>query len=185
MTPGFDDRLDEPVILVDRDDQPTGTASKWDAHKKGLLHRAFSLLVFNRNGEILLQQRADRKYHSAGLWTNTCCSHPRVDEDIEQAIHRRLYEEMGFDCDITFIDKLHYTSPALENGLVENELLYLYTGVTDHEDFHPERDEVSAWRWAAPSDLKAEIAAGPQHFSYWLQVYAGRFDLDALARNPL
>ena len=179
--PEIDDNLDAPVLLVDANDQPTGTASKWDAHKKGWLHRAFSLIVFNDSGEILLQQRANSKYHSAGLWTNTCCSHPHVDEAIEAAIHRRLQEEMGFDCTITFVDTLHYQSPALDNGLVENELIHLYTGTTERDEFRPNAHEVRDWRWVAPDALKMEVASRPDDFSYWLQVYLARFDLGKLA----
>jgi len=90
----------EKVILVDKDDRTVGLMEKMEAHEKGLLHRAFSVFVFNSNGELMLQQRAFSKYHSPGLWTNTCCSHPGENEETINAAHRRLKEEMGFDCKI-------------------------------------------------------------------------------------
>jgi isopentenyl-diphosphate delta-isomerase len=183
MTPDFDDKLDEPVQLVDAQDRPAGTATKWDAHRQGLLHRGFSLLVFNESDELLLQKRADGKYHSAGLWTNTCCSHPYIGEAVEDAIHRRLEEEMGFDCPATFIDTLHYTTPPLENGLMENELIHLYAGRTNRRSFSPDPLEVADWRWITSAGLKREIASAPGRFSYWMRVYLMRFDLDFLTQR--
>src|SRR6476659_3208910 len=119
----------EKVILVNIDDTPIGVMEKMEAHEKGLLHRAFSVLIFNSQGELLLQRRALDKYHSAGLWTNTCCSHPRPDETIEGAANRRLNEEMGLDTELkpifSFIYKVNF-----DNGLIENELDYVLVGQT-------------------------------------------------------
>ncbi len=119
--------MEEFVVLVDQDDQKLGLMEKQQAHVAGLLHRAFSVFVFNSKGELMIQQRAASKYHSPTLWTNTCCSHPRDNETYEQAAHRRLEEEMGFDCELeykfNFIYKAH-----LENDLIEHELDHVFIG---------------------------------------------------------
>ncbi|MEQ9229243.1 MAG: isopentenyl-diphosphate delta-isomerase, partial [Cyclobacteriaceae bacterium] len=112
--------IDE-VILVDKDDQELGTCEKMEAHKLGLMHRAFSVLLYNSKGEMLLQQRADHKYHSAGLWSNACCSHPRPGESMEDAVARRLQEELGVVCKVKEIDRFVYHAD-FENGLQEHEL---------------------------------------------------------------
>lgn len=177
------DNLDDLVILVDKNDNQTGTETKLVAHQDGLLHRAFSVIVFNEKGEILLQQRANGKYHSASLWTNTCCSHPRPGENLLDAAHRRLKEEMGFDCPLEFVDTLHYETPPLETGLKENEILHLFTGRTDKAEFTPNESEVRAWRWISPEALKKEVSESPQDFSYWLRVYLKRYDFDALSQK--
>ena len=177
------DNLDDLVILVDKNDVQTGTETKLVAHQDGLLHRAFSIIVFNNKGELLLQQRAQGKYHSASLWTNTCCSHPRPGEDIEQAAHRRLQEEMGFDCPLQYIDTLHYETPTLESGLKENEILHLYTGFTDQKTFKPNSCEVKDWQWISPDVLIEGVAKNPQDYSYWLRVYLKRYDFEKLART--
>ena len=118
------------VILVDENDVEKGIMDKMEAHQKGVLHRAFSVFVFNYAGELLLQQRADHKYHSGGLWTNTCCSHPAPGEKIADAAVRRLYEEMGFNCELahsfSFIYKAHF-----QNGLTEYEFDHVYIGYSD------------------------------------------------------
>jgi isopentenyl-diphosphate delta-isomerase len=171
---------DERVILVDENDTPVGLMDKLDAHIQGALHRAFSVLIFNADGDILLQQRAMHKYHSQGLWTNACCSHPRKDEDMDAAIHRRLVEEMNFDCPLVKIDVLHYQTPPLDTGLIENEMLHLYAGQTDLTVFTPEPSEVMAWRWIKPADLFAEIASHPERYSFWFRVYLQRYDLQEM-----
>ena len=135
----------EYVILVDENDRETGLMEKQEAHEKGLLHRAFSIFIFNHKNELLLQQRALHKYHSAGLWTNTCCSHPRAGESIEQAAHRRLQEEMGFDCELykktSFIYKAEF-----ENGLTEHEFDHILVGHYD-QAIHINPQEVAAYKW--------------------------------------
>jgi isopentenyl-diphosphate delta-isomerase len=133
------------VILVDSNDAPIGTMEKLEAHQKGALHRAFSVFAFNGRGELLLQRRAPHKYHSAGLWTNTCCSHPAPGEDTEAAAHRRLQEEMGFDCPITHIGSLTYRT-EFANGLIEHEFDHIFIGRFDGQPvLNPEEADASRW----------------------------------------
>lgn len=175
----MDDRA-EKVILVDEQDRQTGLADKLQAHETGLLHRAFSVIVFNDRGDILLQQRALHKYHSAGLWTNACCSHPRDGETVMAAAHRRLKEEMGFDCGLTPVDVLHYTTPPLDTGLIENEMLHLLAGLATPKDIAFDPSEVNAVRWISPSELEKAVAASPDQYSYWFKLYLQRFDMGAV-----
>ncbi len=172
----MDDRA-EKVILVDEQDRQIGLADKLQAHEEGLLHRAFSVIVFNEHGDILLQQRALHKYHSAGLWTNACCSHPRDGEAVIDAAHRRLSEEMGFDCDLTPIDVLHYTTPPLDTGLIENEMLHLLAGLWTSQDIAFDPSEVNAVRWVSPDELKKAVDDAPESYSYWFKLYLQRFDM--------
>jgi len=118
------------IIAVDEKGYLTGTMDKMQAHIKGKLHRAFSIFIFNTDGQLLLQQRADDKYHSGGKWTNTCCSHPRIGDQTSVAAHRRLQEEMGFNCEITEMFSFRYCE-TLENGLVENEFDHVFYGVSN------------------------------------------------------
>ena len=158
----------EKVILVDENDKELGFEEKLSAHQNGgKLHRAFSIFVFNSKEELLLQKRAREKYHSALLWANTCCSHPRPGESLEEAVHRRLKEEMGFDCDLeekfSFIYKVDF-----ENGISENEFDHVFFGRFDGEP-NPEPKEVSGWEWVAPEKLKEDIKKNPEKYSYWLK----------------
>ncbi|MGV0921356.1 isopentenyl-diphosphate Delta-isomerase [Empedobacter falsenii] len=160
--------MEEFVVLVDQDDQKLGLMEKQQAHVAGLLHRAFSVFVFNSKGELMIQQRAASKYHSPTLWTNTCCSHPRDNETYEQAAHRRLEEEMGFDCELeykfNFIYKAH-----LENDLIEHELDYVFIGTFDNEPkLNP--DEVMAYRWVELDDLKKDMEKNPQNYTAWFKI---------------
>lgn len=144
--------MKEFVVLVDQDDQKLGLMEKQQAHVAGLLHRAFSVFVFNSKGELMIQQRAANKYHSPTLWTNTCCSHPRDNETYEQAAHRRLQEEMGFDCQLDFKFSFIYKA-HLDNNLTEHELDHVFIGTFDDEpNLNP--DEVMAYRWVELQDLK-------------------------------
>src|SRR5689334_14921661 len=122
----------EYVILVDASDNELGTMDKMEAHRKGVLHRAFSILLFNSKGEILLQKRSSLKYHSAGLWTNTCCSHPKPNEPMTTAAQRRLSEEMGINASLEFLYKFQY-QVQLDNGLIEHELDHVYIGLFNDE----------------------------------------------------
>ena len=160
--------MEEFVVLVDQDDQKLGLMEKQQAHVAGLLHRAFSVFVFNSKGELMIQQRAASKYHSPTLWTNTCCSHPRDNETYEQAAHRRLEEEMGFDCELeykfNFIYKAH-----LENDLIEHELDHVFIGTFDNEPkLNP--DEVMAYRWVELDDLKKDMEKNPQNYTAWFKI---------------
>lgn len=157
----------EELILVNEQDEELGFMPKMEVHQKGLLHRAFSILVMNANKEFLIHKRADDKYHSAGLWTNTCCSHPRRGESVESAAHRRLQEEMGFDCNLQFAYKFIYQTP-LDNGLVEHELDHVFLGQFDGE-VKPNPDEVSDYRWLRLGELRNEIYETPEKFTFWFK----------------
>jgi len=158
----------EQVILVDPQDTQIGTMEKMEAHRTGQLHRAFSIFIFNRHGELMLQRRALDKYHSAGLWSNTCCSHPRPGETILCAAHRRLQEEMGFDCQLdikfNFIYKSHY-----DNGMIEHELDYVLFG---NYDLDPDADanEVIDWKFMPSADIKSDVEKAPHHYTSWFRI---------------
>lgn len=160
------------VILVDEHDNAIGAMEKLETHQKGLLHRAFSVFAFNSGGELLLQRRAPHKYHSSGLWTNTCCSHPTPGEDTEDAAHRRLQEEMGFDCPLTHAGHLLYRV-EFDNGLTEHEFDHIFIGHFDGEpSLNP--DEADEYRWASPTEFREEIAAHPERFTYWFKLALGK-----------
>ncbi len=155
----------EMVILVNEQDQQIGLMEKQEAHEKGLLHRAFSVLIFNSMGEMLLQQRALSKYHSPGLWTNACCSHPRNGETILEAANRRLSEEMGMNTLLNV--KTHFIYRAeLDNGLIEHELDYILEGVSDISPVL-NSDEVMSFRWVSMNELKDWIRQEPSLFTVW------------------
>lgn len=161
----------EQVILVDENDNPVGTAEKLAAHEQNLLHRAFSIFVFRDapQRELLLQQRALSKYHSPGLWTNTCCSHPRPDESILNAGKRRLQEELGFCTDLTALGRFHYNA-HFPNGLSENEIDHVLIGTIDANlTIAPNPNEVHALRWVTVDALQKEIADDPARFTPWLK----------------
>ncbi len=153
------------VILVDNQDNEIGTEEKIAAHEKALLHRAFSILIFNSKGEMLLQQRALGKYHAGGLWTNACCSHPNPGESVEDAIHRRLQEENGFDTPLTKETEFIYNVPV-SNGLTEHEYLHVYRGVYDG-DIHINPEEAAAVRWISADALREEVAQNKERFTPW------------------
>lgn len=158
----------EYVILVDEQDNDIGVMEKLLAHQEGLLHRAFSIFIFNEKGELLLQQRALSKYHSAGLWTNTCCSHPRPNETIKDAANRRLFEEMGMSCDLKIITNFIYKTP-FENGLTEHELDYVLTGITNQNP-HINKDEVENYKWMPIEDIKKDIISHPDLYTSWFKI---------------
>jgi len=160
--------MSEYILLVDENDNVIGKEEKIKTHKEGKLHRAFSIFVFNSNGELLLQKRAKSKYHSAGLWTNTCCSHQRDGETLEKAIHRRLKEEMGFNCKLK--EKFTFTYKVkFDNGLFENEYDHVFFGKFDGEPI-PNPEEVDEWKWVDLEDLKKDIRENPSNYTYWLKV---------------
>ena len=159
---------EEKVILVDREDQPLGTMEKMEAHEKGLLHRAFSVFVFNENNELLLQQRALHKYHSPGLWTNTCCSHQRWGEENTEAGRRRLKEEMGFSCELK--EQFHFIYRAdFDNGLTEHELDHVMIGHYS-EDPVLNEDEVSDFMWMDLDKVKEDIERNPDKYTAWFKI---------------
>ncbi len=157
----------EYVVLVDESDQELGFMEKMEAHRKGLLHRAFSVLVFNSRGEVLVQKRASSKYHSAGLWTNTCCSHPRPDEGIREASARRLREEMGIVADPEFAYKFVYRT-ALDQDLIEHEVDYVFTAIFDGiPAANPH--EVQEWKFVNVSALRKDVTLNPHNYTYWFK----------------
>lgn len=162
-----------PVILVNEQDEPVGTMEKLEAHQKGLLHRAFSVFIINSKGELLLQQRAADKYHSGGLWTNTCCSHPLPDEDVLTASHRRLREEMGFDCELKEIFSFTYRA-EFDNGLTEYEFDHVLLGQYDGE-IQPDGTEVMNYKFASPDDIRHLLLIAPETFTHWFHLAFPKF----------
>lgn len=157
----------EYVVLVNHQDEPHGTAEKLRVHQEGHLHRAISVCLVNGRGELLLQRRHPDKYHSGGLWSNTCCSHPRPGEDTAAAAHRRLYEEMGIRCDLH--RAFGFTYRARLGDLVEHEYDHVFIGRYDH-DPTPAPDEVNAWRWLALDALRTDMARRPETYTYWFHL---------------
>lgn len=156
------------VILVDPQDQVLGKMEKLEVHEKGLLHRAFSIFLFNSKGEMLIQQRALEKYHSPGLWTNACCSHPSPGESLEQACSRRLMEELGISAELSYMFQFTYRA-ELENGLIEHELDHVYTGTYEGNiPFNPQ--EIKAIKWLKPTDLIIDIEQNPNHYTAWFKI---------------
>ena len=158
----------EHVILVTPDDAPVGVAEKPLAHRRGMLHRAFSVFVINSSGEWLLQRRARGKYHSAGLWSNTCCGHPRPGEEVEAAARRRLAEEMGIECALDPIFSFVYRVD-LGGGMIEHEYDHVLWGVTDDRPA-PDPEEVEEWRWQSVNRIRSELADTPGAFTYWFRL---------------
>ncbi len=158
----------EYVILVDEQDHEVGFMEKLQAHKEGKLHRAFSVFIFNDKKELLLQQRALSKYHSAGLWTNTCCSHPRPNETVKDAANRRLFEEMGMTCDLKVETSFIYKT-SFENGLTEHELDYVLIGHTNR-DPAVNTEEVENYKWISIEEVKQHVASQPAHYTSWFKI---------------
>lgn len=160
--------MDEPkVILVDENDIQTGLAEKLEAHEKALLHRAVSVFVINSSGEWVLQRRAFDKYHSNGLWTNTCCTHPHPGESVFDAARRRLREEMGFICNVTWLFPYIYRE-KLDNDLTEHEFDHIFFGVTDSNPLiNP--SEVEEWKKIAFDDLQNDIKLNPEKYTFWFR----------------
>lgn len=159
--------MKEEVILIDKAGKQIGVEEKIKAHKQGLLHRAFSIFIFNKNSETLLQQRDNRKYHSGGLWANACCSHPRPGESLEQATHRRLKEELGFDCGL--VERFSCTYKVkLDSELFEHERDYVFTGLYDGLVF-PNSKEVANLKWMKWDFLLKDVVEQPSLYAYWLK----------------
>ena len=158
----------ERVVLVDEKDNPLGTMEKMEAHEKGVLHRAFSVFIFNNNGEMLLQQRAFSKYHSGGLWTNTCCSHPRDGETTIEAAHRRLQEEMGFDCEIEKAFDFIYKK-NLDKGLTEHEFDHVFIGEFEGEVCF-NKEEVNAYIYLPVQAVLEEVNQCPEKYTEWFKI---------------
>ncbi|MBU2928498.1 isopentenyl-diphosphate Delta-isomerase [Winogradskyella psychrotolerans] len=165
--------IEEQVILVDENDNKIGLMPKMEAHEKALLHRAFSVFIFNDKNELMLQQRALHKYHTPGLWTNTCCSHQRDGESNLQAGERRLQEEMGFVTSLEEKTSFIYKAP-FDNGLTEHEYDHIMVGYyNDNPNINPE--EVANWKWMSLESVKADIAEHPQLYTAWFKIIFEKF----------
>jgi len=169
----------EMLILVDDHDNPVGTMEKQEAHVKGLLHRAFSIFVWNgaaaRAGaepRMLIQQRADGKYHSGGLWTNTCCSHPREGQTLDEATHQRLQLEMGFDVPLEELFGFSYVA-QFEEHLSEHEYDHVFLGEYPEDGLVvPDPEEASDYRWISLAELKRDLAEHPETYTAWFRIAA-------------
>ena len=160
---------EELIVLVDADDRIIGTGDKIEAHRKGALHRAFSVMVWNSQGHLLLQKRASRKYHSGGLWTNACCGHPRPDEHVHDAARRRLKEEMGFACKLSRLGTITYRA-ELDGGMTEHELVHIFRGLHDGR-VAPDTSEAEDYRWSSLVDIEADMTSMPERYSAWFRQY--------------
>jgi len=165
--------IEENVILVNENDEQIGVMPKMEAHQKAMLHRAFSVFIFNNKNELMLQQRAMHKYHSPGLWTNTCCSHQRVGESNIEAGKRRLQEEMGFVTELQETISFIYKAP-FDNGLTEHEFDHVMIGYYDEEP-KINLDEVSDWKWMALDHLKTDMNSHPENYTAWFKIIFERF----------
>lgn len=172
--------MKQEVILVDVNDKETGIMEKLEAHRKGILHRAFSVFIFNSRGKMLIHQRAAGKYHGGGLWTNACCSHPLPGETLEDAVCRRLSQEMGMSCEVRKIFDFVYRA-EVENGLTEYEFDHVYVGVTDAEPV-PNKDEVQAWEWRHPEEILSDLSSEPERYTIWFAEALPRV-LEAMRKN--
>jgi isopentenyl-diphosphate Delta-isomerase len=166
----------EQVILVDEQDNEVGTMEKMEAHQKGKLHRAFSILVFNSKGEVLLQKRSKKKYHSGGLWTNTCCSHPLPEESMVEATRRKLFQEMGIRPPLKFIFKFIYET-RLDLDLIEHEFDHVYVGSFDGDPVI-NKDEVEDWKYLDWSALQKDVLQNPNDYTYWFRMIVVRPEME-------
>jgi isopentenyl-diphosphate delta-isomerase len=176
--------MEERLVLVSADDILVGVCGKLQAHREGLLHRAFSIFVFDDAGRLLLQRRAHGKYHSGGLWTNTCCGHPRPEEAMADAVCRRLREEMGIACELRKVASLLYRAP-LDRGLTEHEFVHIHAG-TFIGTPRPDPAEAAGWQWIRLPALTAWIHAEPQAFTAWfrqIMELAGAFAVQSWGRG--
>jgi len=158
----------EYLILVDENDRQYGKLEKLKVHQLGLLHRAFSVFIFNSKLELLLQQRSDNKYHSGGLWSNTCCSHPRFGEKTDAAVNRRLYEEMGITLSPEFVFSFIYKT-KFENGLTEHEYDHVFFGISDDIP-KPDKTEVKNWKYIDLKFLQKDLRMNSHQYTEWLKI---------------
>jgi isopentenyl-diphosphate delta-isomerase len=181
-------KSDEPLILVDEANRATGTLGKTAVHRAGLLHRAFSIFLVDERGRLVLQQRSRKKYHSGGLWANSCCGHPRPGERTLTAARRRLMEELGVDADLTFGFFARYAT-ELDNGMHENEFVYAYFGRLDAEP-RPDPGEIADVGFFTCDEVRRRIARDPEAFAFWFRHYFRKHGAEiarlakATARSP-
>ena len=172
----------ESVILVDEQGRAIGVGEKMATHVDGDLHRAFSVFVFNSEGQMLLQQRAEDKYHSGGQWSNTCCSHPRPGEGTAEAVHRRLQEEMGFDTEVEEAFRFTYRA-ELDNDLSEHEYDHVFVGRFDGNP-EPDPGEVAAWHWVDVDEMIRDMREHPDRYTYWFRLVVERVVAWYESRGP-
>lgn len=165
--------IEEQVILVNEQDQEIGLMPKIEAHEKAVLHRAFSVFIFNSRNELMLQQRASHKYHSPDLWTNTCCSHQRHGESNIEAGKRRLFEEMGIVTELEEKTSFIYKAP-FDNGLTEHELDHIMVGYYDDAP-SLNQEEVKDWKWMSLEDVKNDIIINPSSYTAWFKIIFDKF----------
>lgn len=170
------------VILVDHNDNAIGIMEKMEAHEKAILHRAFSVFIFDDSGRMLLHQRAIQKYHSGGLWTNACCSHPSPGEETENAAHTRLSFEMGFDTELTSAFSFVYKTD-FDNGLTEHEYDHVFIGKYKGS-IHPNTDEVQSFDFFTPADIQTQIETHPHTFTSWFKIAFPKV-VEYIALHPL
>lgn len=159
------------VILVDEKDNEIGVKEKMAAHVEGKLHRCFSIFIFNSKGQLLLQKRAKGKYHSGGLWTNTCCSHPRPNKNLKEEAEKRLKEEMGIECDLKEIFSFIYKAKV--GNLIEHEFDHVFLGKFDGKP-QPDEKEAEDWKWIEPEELRKDIKENPEKYTYWFKLILDR-----------
>lgn len=175
--------MEEYVVLVDTSDNQLGTMEKFKAHVDGRLHRAFSILLYDDHGRMLITQRAGRKYHSSGLWTNACCSHQRSGESTQQAADRRLREELGITTDLTSLFFFHYRA-ELNNGLIEHELDHVLAGVYNQE-IEPNDKEVQDWRYVDYAKLLLDLNENADRYTHWFKLICGKEYRDRIAPSVI
>ncbi|NQV78237.1 MAG: isopentenyl-diphosphate Delta-isomerase [Lutibacter sp.] len=164
---------EEQVILVNKNDEQIGLMPKMEAHEKAVLHRAFSVFIFNSKNELLLQQRAAEKYHSPLLWTNSCCSHQRNGESNIEAGKRRLQEEMGFVCELEEVTSFIYKA-LFDNGLTEHELDHIMIGNYDNNPII-NREEVESFKWMTLEEVKNEMVKQPEIYTEWFKIIFDKY----------
>lgn len=155
------------VVLVDKSGKEIGKEEKLKAHQEGKMHRAFSIFIFNKKGELLLQKRAESKYHSSGLWSNTCCSHPRTGFDLREEAKKRLKEEMGIEADLKEIFSFIYKKKV--GDLIEHEFDYVFIGKFNGNP-KPDKKEVGGWKWINKNYLERDIKENPEKYTPWLKI---------------
>lgn len=165
--------MPKQIILVDKNDNEIGTEEKLKTHQQGKLHRAFSILIFNSKNELLIQKRAKTKYHTPGLWTNTCCSHPRKGKNIKEEAKKRLKQEMGFDCELKEIFTFIYKA-KFKNRLTEHEYDHVFTGQFDGTP-KPNPNEADDYKWISLEKLKKDIKKSPEKYTPWFKIILDKF----------
>ncbi len=168
------------VILVDKADKKIGLEEKIKAHLRGKLHRAFSVFIFNKKGELLIQKRAKSKYHSGGLWANTCCSHPRPGENLKKTAKSRLKEEMGIYPSLKEVFSLVYKAKV--GNLIEYEFDHIFFGRFDGEP-KPNKKEVEDWKWISLEELKRDIKENPEKYAAWFKIILKKTKIKRMIRN--